>query len=82
MPGGRDEISIQLTLDSNGQWRIVPLSIGPDIVLEMLPNPSSAESSISRDIRNRLRTTPYLESLGRNRYLLRELARQGQTFLI
>ena len=78
MPNEDGEILVRLQHDTSGRWQIVPLSVGPDIVIEMLPNPSSAQSSISRATRERLQTTPFLEWIAAGRYHLHELAVQGQ----
>ena len=78
MPDDAGEVIIQLLPDSSGRWQVVPLSVGEDVVLEMLPNPGSSESSISRRTRDRLLNTPHLVYLGQNGYILRDLAVEGQ----
>ena len=54
MPGAGDEISVQLEWDFSGRWLIVPLSVGQDVVLQMLPNPLLSRSLISEEARDDL----------------------------
>ncbi len=77
MPGAESEISVQLLRDRDNPWYILPLSVGLDLVLWMVPNPAS-RTAISRRVRDMLLGTPLLDDIGGNRYVLRYLAIEGQ----
>src|SRR5829696_3025258 len=57
---------------------IVPLSIGPDFILEMLPRIGVSESCITASARDNLAARGLLAHVGRNRYHLQNLHVRGQ----
>lgn len=69
MPGSEVSFRLRYSLSDPSQrgWLFVPLSVGQDYVLEMLPNPFSPRSSLSRrameDIAVRSLTSPATASV-------------------
>ena len=76
-----DEVSFRLRYSLNDPdergWLFVPLSVGQDYVLEMLPNPFSPRSTISRRALGDLRARGLIAE-GRPPVLLRDLRIVGQ----
>ena len=59
------------------RWLVVPLSLGPDHILEMLPNLFAARSTISQRALDELRSNGLIAS-GDSPFVLRDLRIVGQ----
>lgn len=77
MAAGDGEISIRLVTDQTNRWRIVPLSVGQDLVLEMIPNPGFPHSVISRTARDALLKRGLVSASRTRLYLLKDLRIEG-----
>ena len=78
MPDASADVVVQLVLDRQNRWFIVPVSVGPDYLLEMLPNPTSARSLISARAREQLVSRGLLSPDTSSLHCLRDLKIQGQ----
>ncbi len=81
MPAGAGDLSFYLQPgfgDPDGERPLfVRLSVGQDVVLEMIPNPTVLRSSLSRQALRDLRTRGVLEGGGPT-FVLRDLRISGQ----
>ena len=79
MPGGGADVVLQLERDfMTERHYIVPLSVGSDFILEMLPRIGVSESSITAAARDNLAAHGLVADIGRNRYRLQNLHVRGQ----
>jgi hypothetical protein len=77
VPGDAGEITVQLTLDSSGRWHILPVAVGEDVVVEMIPNPGFPRSVISQRVRNDLVARGVVATETRRALTLRDLRIEG-----
>lgn len=81
MPGSGDiAFRLQYGLDDPNEerWPIVPLSVGQDLILEMLPNLLAPRSSIGRNALADLRRRSLLPPTSEAPFALRDLRIPGQ----
>ena len=77
MPGDGGEITVQLILDSSGRWHILPLAVGDDVLLEMIPNPGFPRSVINQRVRDDLVARGVVIAESRRALTLRDLRIEG-----
>jgi len=81
VPAGGPDVSFRLSFNTGGagrpRWPVVPLSVGPDVVLEMLANLLSARSFVSQQARDDLHRWG-LAPAGAGALILRDLRIVGQ----
>ena len=71
------EISFDLELDSHHRHFIIPLSVGLDAVLEMLPLPQQRRSAISRRALERVTEQALIRPISAGTHALRDLRIKG-----
>jgi hypothetical protein len=51
MPDPAADVIVELVWDASYWWLVVPLAVGQDVILEMLPNPLLSRSVIASRVR-------------------------------
>lgn len=77
MTSPANEFTFRLEEDFSGRFWTIPLSVGQDIVIDLLPLPGRSASALSRKMTSTLLGTPHLRQLERNRYLMTNLNIKG-----
>ena len=77
MPDGTDDISLDLDFGFNRRWYVIPLTVGQDYALEMVPNPIFPRSIVSRRAFEELRARELLQPVSGRRYRMSGLRIAG-----
>jgi hypothetical protein len=78
VPDAGGELTVPLRAATRGRWLVVWLSVGADVVLEMLPNPLAAQSVITNEARDDLNRWGMLSVPTARRQHLHDLKIEGQ----